>query len=112
MLGMVTQIHNRASNRPRHYLQEWRLAKGLTQEQLADRVGTAKGVVSRHENDKRKLKMDKLAQYAEALGIETEQLFRDPAAPSLDELIRDVPPELKRQIFTVVTAMLKTGTDG
>ena len=114
---MVTRI---GPSKPfRHYLKEWRVAKGLTQQQLADRlpVGddgkpTGKDQISRWERSERGMTMDVQAALAEALGIDPGALFHDPDRPSVDELLRNAPPEQRRQIFAVVETMLKTGTNG
>ncbi len=112
MLSVVTRIHDHAGNRPRVFLREWRVKLGLTQEQLAERIGTQKGTVSRHENHARGLKEHQILAYAEALGVDATRLFQHPDAPSLDELVRGVPDDLRLQIFRVVTALVRTGTEG
>lgn len=106
---MVTRI---GSSRPyRHYLKEWRLAKNLTQQDLADRLETTKGQISRWENNTRALTMDVQVALADALSIDPAALFRDPEQPSADDLLRNATPEQRRQAFTVIEALLKTGTD-
>ena len=67
------------------YIHEHREAKGLTQEQLADRLGVSKSAISRWEAKPRKARAQRrlpdinvLAAVAEALGIPTEALFRPP----------------------------------
>jgi transcriptional regulator with XRE-family HTH domain len=52
----------------RNFLREWRLHKGLTQEQLADKVGTTKAVISLLETEQRPLSSKWLRKFAEALG--------------------------------------------
>ena len=46
-------------------LKETRLQRGLTQEQLADILGTSKQVISRYENGQRSPKLSIAIQYAE-----------------------------------------------
>jgi transcriptional regulator with XRE-family HTH domain len=114
---MVTRI---GPSRPiRHFLVEWRKARGLTQQQLADRLPsgdddkqTGKDQVSRWERSQRGMTMEVQAALAEALDINPGDLFRDPATPSADELLRNATPEVRRQAFMVIEALLKTGTDG
>ncbi|ASJ58963.1 XRE family transcriptional regulator [Sinorhizobium meliloti] len=116
---MVTRI---GPKKPfRHFLKEWRVAKGLTQQQLADRlpVGedgkpTGKDQISRWERNERDMTMSVQAALAEALGFGEDpgKLFHDPEQPSIDDLLRSAPPERRRDIFVVVEAMLRTGTDG
>ena len=80
---------------PKHplrlYLAEWRDAKGLTQQQLADRLATSDVTVSRWETGKRQPNLNAQAAYAEALGIDPLGLRRHPAQPSADALLRGQP---------------------
>ena len=62
-------------------LKEIRLAAGLTQEELAQKVGTSKGNISKYETGERSLKMaraETLRKLAEACGVTVEQLFDEP----------------------------------
>jgi transcriptional regulator with XRE-family HTH domain len=76
---MPTKIFPR---RPRRvYLPEWREAKGLTQKQLADRIGTDVMTISRWENRRVAISTDTLTVLAEALGgdlMEPEDLYHHP----------------------------------
>lgn len=114
---MVTRI---GPQKPfRHYLKEWRVKLGLTQQQLADRlpVGddgkpTGKDQISRWERGERDMTMSVQAALAEALGFPDDpgRLFRDPERPSIDELLKNASPDRRIQIIAVVETMLKTGT--
>jgi transcriptional regulator with XRE-family HTH domain len=107
---MVTKI--RSARPVRHFLREWREFRALKQEQLADRLETSKGQVSNWENNKRGLSLDVVGAIADALAIEPADLFRDPHAPSADELLRQATPEKRREVMAVVQTMMRTGTDG
>lgn len=98
------------TNPTRHFLKDWRIEKSLTQQQLADRLDTSKDQVSRFENYKRKMTLDAAAAFAEALGIDTLAIFRDPQQPSADELLRNATPEQRRQAFAILETLLKTGS--
>lgn len=106
---MVTRI---GPKQPfRHYLKEWRELRGLTQQQLADRLETGKDQISRWESGKRGMSAEVLAALAEALDFsEPGQIFHDPQRPSADELLRNATPEQRRQAFTVIEALLRTGS--
>lgn len=104
---MVTRI--RSSKPIRHFLREWREYRGLTQQQVADRLDTGKDQISRWENSKRGLTMEVQFALAEALGIDPADLLRDPQAPSADALLRNASPKLKEQAFKVIEALLKAG---
>lgn len=62
---MVTRIGPK--NPTRHFLKKWRLAKNLTQEKLAARMGTSKGQISNYENHKRDLSFKAQSALSEAL---------------------------------------------
>lgn len=62
----------------RVYLREWRLAKGLTQPELAKRVGTVKSEISRLERGSRRMTLDWMSAISGALGISVEDLMTVP----------------------------------
>lgn len=112
---MVTRI---GPSKPfKHFLKEWREKRGLTQQQLADRlpVGedgkpTGKDQISRWENGKRGMTMEVQVALSEALNLDSPgDLFRDPHMPSADDLLRRATPAQRNQIFAVIETMLKTG---
>lgn len=82
----------------RVYLREWREYLDLTQEQVADRIDTTKGTVSRMEINTREPNLGYLAAFAEAIDREVADLFRDPARPTQDDLLREASPEQAREI--------------
>lgn len=87
------------------FLAEWRLEKGLTQQQLADRLGTSDVTVSRWETKKRRPNDDAREAISEALGIEPEDLWRHPETPSADALLRGQPPEVIEQAIKLIYAI-------
>lgn len=59
-----------AKNRPLHYLRQWREFHRLTQDQLADKVGTSKGVISLLESGDRRLSDKWLRRLAPILKVQ------------------------------------------
>ena len=106
---MVTRI--RSPKPVRHFIREWREAKGKSQQQVADLLDTAKGQISRWENSKRGVNVEVLAALAYALGIEPEDFYRHPNQPSADELLRNASPHVREQAVALVRTLLRTGTD-
>lgn len=104
--GMAERIGPKRSVRA--YLAEWREAKHLTQQQVADRIGTTHVTISRWETGMRSPDDNAKAAYAEALGIEFQDLYRHPDQPSADELLRDQPAEIIDQALRVIRAMRRT----
>lgn len=94
-----------ARRQPRLYLAEWREDKGLTQQQLADRLGTSDVTVSRWETGRRRPDLNAQEAIAEALGIEAVDLRRHPAQPSADALLRGQPPEIVEMILKQIIAI-------
>lgn len=65
--------------RRRHYIKEWREKRNLTQDQLAERLGTTKTSISRIESLKQAYTQDFLEACAEALLTDPASLImRDP----------------------------------
>jgi transcriptional regulator with XRE-family HTH domain len=60
------------------YLLEWREYRGMTQDELAERIDTTNGAISRWENGKRDITVGVLAAIAEALHCHVVDLFRHP----------------------------------
>lgn len=84
------------------FLREWRDHVGLTQEVVAERIGTTKGTVSRMEINSREPNLGYLAAFAEAIDREVADIFRDPARPTQDELLASATPEELRQALQLV----------
>jgi transcriptional regulator with XRE-family HTH domain len=87
------------------FIAEWREAKGLTQQQLADRLGTSDVTISRWETRMRQADLDAQEAIAEALGIEPNDLRRHPDQPSADALLRDQPQEVVEQAIKLIQAI-------
>ncbi len=84
------------------------MARGLSQQQLADRLDTSKGQISRWESGGRAMSGDVIAALADALSIDPGDLFRDPSAPSIDALLARAPAHVRETAAELVKALLKT----
>lgn len=104
--------------RPRRiYMAEWRDYRGLTQKQLGARFDppVADMTISRWERaaaagrrlpNTAFMSTDVLAAVAEALDCEPQDLYRHPAQPSADELLRNASPEEQARAVAIVRAAL------
>lgn len=98
--------------RRRWFLKQWRNHRGLTQEQLADRVGVTQGLISQLENNRTDYTGALLEALADALLCDPQDLLmRDPSRPDamwsiLDNLKRATPEE-QEQISRVSDALLR-----
>lgn len=75
----------------------WRDINGMTQQQLADRIGVSREYVSMIESGARHItKRSLLTAVATALGVSTAELAGSPAAPgSRDSLLAELAPRLR-----------------
>ena len=98
-----------------------RESRGLTQDALADRVGTSKQVISRYENGGRVPKITMAQKLADALNVslkelsgEDEESQRESTVPKTEEARRisagvdRMPPELRRLVLQFVETSLAT----
>ena len=70
----------RARNSPRHFIRQWRIHRGYTQERLAEIVGVPHGALSQLERGLVNYTQPMLEALAEALRCEPADLIaRDPS---------------------------------
>lgn len=97
--------HSVAMSKPTHHLRAWREFRKLTQEQLAERVGTTKGVISHLETEKRDLSLKWLLKLAPALNTKPGFLIdHDPSELDSDilEIWADVPEANRSQVRAII----------
>ena len=97
-------------------LRELRKQRGLSQEQLGELVNATKMQVSRHEKERRGLKLEKLIDYAGALGCHPAELFVEPWAIDQDEIMfinvyRDLDPLQQELLVRMVAAFIVRGDE-
>jgi len=95
-----------------HYIKQWRKHRGLTQEQLAERVGIDKSYLSKIENGQRRYDQPFLETVAEILQCAPADLIiRDPTDPegiwSIWETLR---PVERAQLVEIGKTLKRTGT--
>ena len=98
---------------PRHFIRQWRLFRGLTLEQLAERVGVTHGALSQLERGIINYTQPMLENLAFALQCEPADLImRDPNSDtwSILDSVRGLPEGEQRRIAAVIDAMRKTGS--
>lgn len=106
---MVTRIGRRRAPR-RIYIREWREHRGLSQQQLADRVDADRSTVWRWEAGQRTLDNEALTDIAWALNVDVPDLYRHPEQPSADALLRDASRPLMDNVIAIIEAMKRTGS--
>lgn len=101
---------------PRHYIKQWRAFRGLTQEQLAERVGVTHGTISQLERGLIAYTQPMLESLAFALQCEPADLImRNPEGDAwspwrIFDGVRDLPENEQRRIAAMIDAFRKTGS--
>jgi transcriptional regulator with XRE-family HTH domain len=111
---MARKIVRPQPKKPRqpNYIRQWRNLRELSQERLAERVGTTHATISRIERGKQDYTQTLLESLAEALATDTASLLmRNPIDPDpIWKIWAEAKPVVRRQIIDVAKILLKTGT--
>jgi transcriptional regulator with XRE-family HTH domain len=101
-----------APRKPRRaFIRERREAAGLTQEDLAYKLKTTKGTISRWENGARDPGSMAIEAIAEVLEIEPAKMYERPRPDSIDDRIAnhpDLKPEIERFLDYLITRTKKS----
>lgn len=98
-----------------NHLRAWRTYRKLTQEQLADQVGTNANMIQYLETGERGLSAKWLRRLADALETTSGMILEhDPEQLDSDVLDIWVHGDIrqKRQLSEIAKALIKTGTEG
>jgi transcriptional regulator with XRE-family HTH domain len=90
----------------RLFLKEHREAQGISASQMGERLGIERESVYRLEKKHWGVSSQKQAEYAHALGLEPEDLWRLPGGTSLDAIISQAPDELKAMAADIVRRLV------
>ena len=96
------------------YIREWRKHRGLTQEQLPERIGIGRSYLTKIERGTRRADVPFVEAAADALRCTVADLMvRDPTdAESIWSLWETLTPPERVQAFAVIKALKATGTNG
>jgi transcriptional regulator with XRE-family HTH domain len=89
----------------RLYLAEWREARGMTQQAVADALETSDVTISRWETNARYPDFNAQAALAEVYAIDVMDLRRHPSVESADALLRGQRPEIVAQAMKLIKAL-------
>jgi transcriptional regulator with XRE-family HTH domain len=97
-----------------HYIKEWRKHRGLTQDQLAERIGMDRAYLSKIESGKRRYDQPFLEAAAEVLQCDIPDLIvRDPSDPDGIWSVWDtLKPVERSQVVEIAKTIKRTGTGG
>ena len=93
----------------RHFIREWMKARGITQEKLSARLDVSQGTVSKALKSRTVLTEEYLIGIAAALDVDVADLFRDPASPTREELLRGLSDNEKLTVIRMIEALRNTG---
>jgi transcriptional regulator with XRE-family HTH domain len=102
---MLTRIHHGVP--VRWYLREWRKKRGLTLEQVAERLDTTRGLISEFERGAKRVNDDWVAGFCWAYDVEPAQLLHHPDSPTLDERLKDASDEQKTVVIQFIDFTLR-----
>lgn len=97
----------------RHFIRKWREHRGLTQEQLAERIGMNRAYLSKIENGTRRYDQPFLEAAAEILQTTPADLInRDPIDPEgIWNVWDSLSAPQRLQVVEIAKTLKRTGTD-
>jgi len=98
--------------RQSHYIKQWRKYRGLSQEQLAERIEKSRGLVSQIESFTTNYTEETLEACAHALSCEPWDLLhvnplKEGQVIDIMDLLRDATPEQKAQAIGFVQGLVR-----
>lgn len=88
------------------YIKEWVTHLGLSDEDVASRLGIGRTSFWKQYTDQNRLNPAKVAQIAEALDIHHSQLNYPPGTESLDAIVEAAEPEVRQMAADIVKRMV------
>lgn len=97
--------------RRRQYFREWREKRGLTQEQLAERIGKSRGLVAQLESNRTNYTGDTLEALAVALRCEPWDLLnvnpsKEREVVDITDLLREATPEQRAEALGYIRGLV------
>lgn len=96
----------------RHFIRQWRKYRGLTQEQLAERIGMTHGAIGQLERGEVDYTQSTLEALAYAMMCQPADLIvRDPYAEnwSIMDSLKDIPEADRKRVVEVIESIRKAG---
>jgi DNA-binding XRE family transcriptional regulator len=90
----------------RWFIAEWREYRKLSQEQVADRLNSNKGQISKLETGKQRMNDSWIEGFAKVFGIAPGRLLSPPDAPTADDLLAGVNADQLKTIRRTVAMMV------
>lgn len=106
LCGMAKRPRIKPKRPPKIYIREWREAMDLSLDDMAARLRTSKATLSRKETMHRVNDLDWIAACAEVFNRNLEDMFHPPGERRADEMVRDMPPEMRDIALDALSGML------
>jgi transcriptional regulator with XRE-family HTH domain len=89
------------------YVKEWIEAKGLSDEQVANRAGVARETVWKWYTYQSRLNPEKVALLASVLELEPQDFYRPPSRRSIDAITKDLPDDIHGDVVEFAERLKK-----
>lgn len=96
----------------KHFIREWMEYKDVNQERLAGRMDVESSTVSKLLTGRQRLSDVWLVGIATALDIEVADLFRDPAQPTREDLLKGLDEDQVQKVIQIIGVFKRDGTTG
>jgi transcriptional regulator with XRE-family HTH domain len=91
----------------RLFLKEHREAQGVSAQVMAEKLAIERESVYRLEREPWRVNSEKQAEFAHALGLEPEDLWRPPGTPSLDAIVQSAPDDVRALAADIVRRLVE-----
>jgi len=88
------------------YIKEWMDSRNLSDESVANSLGTARETIWRWRTEQHRLNPEKLALLASALDIKPQDFYRLPGSLSLDAIVADAPDNVRAMAADIVRLLV------
>lgn len=113
-MAKQVQKSTKARAHARHYVAEWRKFRGLTQEQLAERVERSRGLISQIESGTTELTEEMIFSLAEAFRCAAWDIFRvnpliDGTVVDITDALQGKPADVQAEALGFVRGLVRKG---
>jgi transcriptional regulator with XRE-family HTH domain len=93
------------------YIAERQAAAGLSDAQLAQRLGVSRQTIFRWKKEQWRVTADNMEKLATVLGCEPRDLFRPPAFESVDAIIEGLADHMRQMVVDIAKTVAKKRPD-
>ena len=102
-----------ATTRRAHlFITEWLRDQGLSDQDVADKLGVNRETVWRWQTEQHRLNPQKILQLADLCGIEPGEFWHLPGVRSVDSILRGAPDDVRELAANVVQQLIRKKPTG